>query len=405
MRIPIGRIGCGSLLLALAAAALAQKPSSDAAPKVAPGVYATIETSMGTITAELYEKLAPNTVSNFIRLANGTQPWLDPKTHKAVLRPLYDNLIFHRVIPDFMIQTGDPTGTGAHNCGFVLKDEIVPGLRFDRPGRLAMANLGSPNTGACQFFITEAPYPSLNGGYSIFGQVVDGQNVVSKIAHVIRDDKDKPRFPIKLIHVAVRRVVAAPAIDASGGATGFFVDASGDIVTGSRIVQNCIEVRLADGSKLEPAVVDQKNGLALLHSGAKAGASAVFRAGTDVEAEQPVWVARSSNPGAPPASTVPVTATADSHGDNRFLQLAVAEQPDPRGAPVLDTSGNVVGILADPVEGSTPPATLALKASVVMGFLDSAGVKYSAQPSTAPADRAAALENATRYTVQIQCLK
>ena len=100
-------------------------------------------------------------------------------------KPLYNNITFHRVIPNFMIQTGDPTATGAHDCGFTIKDEIVPSLKFDRPGRLGMANIGRPNTGGCQFFITEAPYPSLDppsGRYTIFGQVVDGQDLVAKIA-------------------------------------------------------------------------------------------------------------------------------------------------------------------------------------------------------------------------------
>ena len=122
-------------------------------------------------------------------------------------RPLYENLIFHRVIPGFMIQTGDPTGTGAHNCGFVLNDEIVSDLKFDKPGRLAMANIGTPNSGACQFFITEDPYPAGNGKYTIFGQVVEGQELVAKIAHVIRDDNDKPRIPTKLINVSFVRIV------------------------------------------------------------------------------------------------------------------------------------------------------------------------------------------------------
>ena len=101
---------------------------------------------------------------------------------------MYENLIFHRVIPDFMIQTGDPTETGAHECGFRLPDEFVASLKFDRPGRLAMANAG-PGTAACQFFITEDKYPEGDGHYTIFGQVVDGQPVVAKISHVIRDDQ------------------------------------------------------------------------------------------------------------------------------------------------------------------------------------------------------------------------
>jgi cyclophilin family peptidyl-prolyl cis-trans isomerase len=159
------------------------------------------------ITALLFEKETPKTVRNFVALARGTQPWVDPKARKVVQRPLYENLIFHRVIPNFMIQTGDPTETGAHNCGYVLNDEIVPDLKFDKPGRLAMANTGTPNSGACQFFITEDPYPAGNGKYTIFGQVVEGQELVAKIAHVIRDDNDKPRIATKLINVTFVRIV------------------------------------------------------------------------------------------------------------------------------------------------------------------------------------------------------
>ena len=195
--------------LVLAGYATAQAPPApaDDTSKLEPGLYARINTSVGTITALLFEKETPRTVRNFVALARGSQPWLDPKTRTVVKRPLYENLIFHRVIPGFMIQTGDPTGTGSHNCGYVLNDEIVPDLKFDKSGRLAMANIGTPNSGACQFFITEDPYPAGNGKYTIFGQVVEGQELVAKIAHVIRDDNDKPRIPTKLINVTFVRIV------------------------------------------------------------------------------------------------------------------------------------------------------------------------------------------------------
>ncbi len=188
---------------------MAQTPPApaDDTSKLDPGLYARINTSVGTITALLFEKETPRTVRNFVALARGTQQWLDPKTRTVVKKPLYENLIFHRVIPNFMIQTGDPTGTGSHNCGYVLNDEIVPDLKFDKSGRLAMANIGTPNSGACQFFITEDPYPVGNGKYTIFGQVVEGQELVAKIAHVIRDDNDKPRIPTKLINVTFVRIV------------------------------------------------------------------------------------------------------------------------------------------------------------------------------------------------------
>jgi peptidyl-prolyl cis-trans isomerase A (cyclophilin A) len=199
------------VFLAIAWSAMAQVPANEA-PKYPPGLYAVINTSAGEITAQLFEKEAPVTVRVFIGLARGTQPWLDPKTKKPATRPLYENLIFHRVIPDFMIQTGDPTETGAHNCGVKLPDEFAGDLKFDRPGRLAMANAG-PGTAGCQFFITEDKYPDGNGHYAIFGQVVDGQRVVGKISHVIRDSKDRPRVPTKLIKITLTRVAAEAAPD------------------------------------------------------------------------------------------------------------------------------------------------------------------------------------------------
>ena len=203
-----------SVFLVAGAAALAQTPTPPASdvPNYPPGLYALINTSAGVITAQLFEKETPVTVHAFIGLARGTQPWLDPKTRKPATHPLYENLIFHRVIPDFMIQTGDPTGTGAYDCGFRLPDEFVANLKFDRPGRLAMANAG-PGTAACQFFITEDKYSAGDGHYAIFGQVVDGQPLVAKISHVIRDAKDRPNIPAKLIKITFLRMpgAAAPA--------------------------------------------------------------------------------------------------------------------------------------------------------------------------------------------------
>jgi peptidyl-prolyl cis-trans isomerase A (cyclophilin A) len=211
-----------SLLALAAASTLAQPPAgSTPPPALEPGLYAIFNTSMGTITAVLYEKEAPVTVRNFVALARGTKPWKDPKTGAMVAKPLYNNITFHRVIPNFMIQTGDPTATGSHDCGFTIKDEIVPSLKFDRPGRLGMANTGRPNSGGCQFFITEVPYPSLdpapgNSGYTIFGQVVEGEDLVGKIARVPRDSTDKPRTPVRLISVTIKRVgPEAPATKAA----------------------------------------------------------------------------------------------------------------------------------------------------------------------------------------------
>ena len=203
----------------------AQPPAGSAPPTQEPGLYAIVNTSMGTITAKLYEQEAPINVRNFVALARGTKPWKDPKTGAMVAKPLYNNITFHRVIPNFMIQTGDPTATGAHDCGIKVKDEIVPSLKYDRPGRLGVANIGAPNTGGCQFFITEVAYPSLdagpgNSGYTIFGQVVDGQDVVGKIARVPRDANDKPRTPVRLNNVTIKRVGPEPAAPPTRKAVG-----------------------------------------------------------------------------------------------------------------------------------------------------------------------------------------
>jgi peptidyl-prolyl cis-trans isomerase A (cyclophilin A) len=196
----------------IAGAAFGQTPAQPAAdvPPYPPGLYAIINTSAGAITAQLFETETPATVRNFNALARGTQPWLDPKTRQMVTRPLYQNLIFHRVIPGFMIQTGDPTETGSHNCAVTVPDEFQAALKFDRPGRLAMANTGAPGSAGCQFFITEDKYPSGNGHYTIFGQVVAGQPLVAKITHVIRDANDKPRVPTKLINITFLRIPGEP---------------------------------------------------------------------------------------------------------------------------------------------------------------------------------------------------
>jgi len=205
-----------SMFMLLAAGAMAQVPAAQP-----PAGSAIFNTSMGTITAKLYEEEAPITVRNFVGLARGTKPWKDPRTLDMAAKPLYNNITFHRVIPNFMIQTGDPTATGSHDCGIKIKDEIVPSLKFDRAGRLAMANTGRPNSGGCQFFITEVPYPSLDppqGAYTIFGQVVQGQEIVGKIARVPRDGEDKPRTPVKLISVTIKRIGPEPAPASKKGA-------------------------------------------------------------------------------------------------------------------------------------------------------------------------------------------
>jgi cyclophilin family peptidyl-prolyl cis-trans isomerase len=159
----------------------------------------------------LFEKQTPETVANFIGLANGTKDWKNPvsgATKHGV--PLYDGTIFHRVIPDFMIQGGDPAGNGTGDPGYKFKDEIVPTLMFDRPGRLAMANSG-PGTNGSQFFITEVPTPHLNGRHTIFGQCDDASvALVKQIARVARDpSNDKPFRAIKIKHLSIVRGTAA----------------------------------------------------------------------------------------------------------------------------------------------------------------------------------------------------
>jgi peptidyl-prolyl cis-trans isomerase A (cyclophilin A) len=190
-------------LIAIAAVLGAQNPP------LKPGLYAIFETSNGAITARLYEKETPIAVQNFVGLAQGTKPWRDPKTRAMVNRPLYSNLTFHRVLPGLMIQSGDPTATGSHNCGITIPDEFLPGLRFDRPGRLAVANTGAPDSGGCQFFITTDVMPQWSGKYTIFGEVVSGLEVAGKISHG-RVRGDRPVDPAKLIGVTIERIGAIP---------------------------------------------------------------------------------------------------------------------------------------------------------------------------------------------------
>lgn len=196
-----------SALILTAAAALAEKP---AAP-LPNGLYATFNTSKGTIVAVLYEKYTPESVKNFVGLAQGTKAWREPKTGAMVRRPMYDNLTFHRVLRGQMIQSGDPTGTSAHNCGITVPDEFLIGLQFDHAGRLAVANSGAPNSGACQFFITADLAPSWNQQYTIFGQVVRGQDVVDAISKAPLHG-DKPVDPVKLIRVTIERIGPTPPL-------------------------------------------------------------------------------------------------------------------------------------------------------------------------------------------------
>jgi cyclophilin family peptidyl-prolyl cis-trans isomerase len=201
-------------------AALAQTPQTPP-PSTPPaaarpdGLYAHFKTSMGDITVQLFENDTPIAVHNFVGLAKGTKPWKDAKTGAMVRRPLYNNTTFHRIMPNGMIQGGDPTGTGAHECGIRIHDEFLPNLKFDQPGRLAVANEGTPNSGGCQWFLTVASrIPSWDKNYTIFGQVVDGQDVVKAISNVpgnkLPEGGVRPITAVKLVSVTIERVGAEP---------------------------------------------------------------------------------------------------------------------------------------------------------------------------------------------------
>ena len=172
----------------------------------APGTYATFNTSEGTIVCRLFEEDAPKTVKNFIDLAEGKREWVHPGTRKKSKDRLYEGTVFHRVIPNFMIQGGDPMGNGMGGPGYQFEDE-TEGSRhqFDKPGKLAMANSG-PNTNGSQFFITVAATPWLTGKHTIFGEVVEGEGVVNKISGVARDRSDRPVKPVEVSTVVVERV-------------------------------------------------------------------------------------------------------------------------------------------------------------------------------------------------------
>ncbi len=170
------------------------------------GTYATIATSQGTIVCRLFEKEAPITVKNFTDLAEGKRDWKDNVSGKKGPGPLYNGTIFHRVIPDFMIQGGDPSGTGMGGPGYKFGDETKGSpYKFDKPGKLAMANAG-PGTNGSQFFITVAATPWLTGNHTIFGEVVEGYDVVEKISKVPRGRNDKPNTDVKIDSVTIERV-------------------------------------------------------------------------------------------------------------------------------------------------------------------------------------------------------
>jgi peptidyl-prolyl cis-trans isomerase A (cyclophilin A) len=171
----------------------------------AAGTYAIFETSQGNIVVRLLEKEAPKTVENFIGLAEGTKEFIDEKSGKKQKRNYYDGLIFHRVIPKFMIQGGCPRGDGRGGPGYTFGDEFHPSLRHSKAGKLSMANAG-PGTNGSQFFITVAATPWLDNKHTIFGEVVEGQDVADKISNLPRDSSDRPRTPVTLQKVRIERV-------------------------------------------------------------------------------------------------------------------------------------------------------------------------------------------------------
>ena len=193
----------------------AAKKPAPAATSVAP--TAIIDTTAGKLTCTLFPDKAPEGVKNFVGLARGTKDWTNPSTGRKMHGvPLYNGTIFHRVIPDFMIQGGSPSGQGDGDPGYKFKNETSPDLTFDRPGRLAYANAG-PDTNGSQFFITEVAVPVLDGRYTIFGQCdQESVELVKKIARIPRNtdegpNKDRPDNPVKINKITILHMGAAPA--------------------------------------------------------------------------------------------------------------------------------------------------------------------------------------------------
>jgi peptidyl-prolyl cis-trans isomerase A (cyclophilin A) len=191
-----------SLFIPAIAADTAKEKKSAMSATSQPGLFAKFSTTEGDFTVKLFPEDAPITVSNFVDLATGKKEYTDPKTRSKVKKPLYDGLIFHRVIPDFMIQGGDPLGNGTGGPGYQFEDEVNSPHKFDKPGKLAMANAG-PNTNGSQFFVTVAETSWLTGKHTIFGEVVEGYPVVEKISKVKRDGNDRPLTPVVLTKVTI----------------------------------------------------------------------------------------------------------------------------------------------------------------------------------------------------------
>ena len=169
--------------------------------------FATLHTNAGPIRIELFADQAPKTVANFVGLAEGTKPYTDPRTDAPGSGPYYNGVLFHRVIPNFMIQGGDPTGTGRGGPGFTIPDEFTSDLLFTRPYLLAMANVGRPNTGGAQFFITVSNTTHLNMKHTIFGEVADeaSKRVVDSIATTRTDANDRPVQDVIIERIEIQR--------------------------------------------------------------------------------------------------------------------------------------------------------------------------------------------------------
>jgi peptidyl-prolyl cis-trans isomerase A (cyclophilin A) len=169
-----------------------------------PETYAKFVTTEGNFTVRLFAEEAPRTVENFVGLAEGSKEWSDPRTNQKAQKPYYDGTIFHRVIDGFMIQGGDPLGQGIGGPGYNFADEFHPKLRHNKAGIMSMANRG-PNTNGGQFFITLAPTPHLDDRHTVFGEVVDGMDVISKIGRRQTGDRDRPVKDIVIQHVIIEK--------------------------------------------------------------------------------------------------------------------------------------------------------------------------------------------------------
>lgn len=166
-------------------------------------MIATFETTAGNFKIKLFNDKTPNMVAHFAGLANGTKEWTDPKTRESVKKPFYDGIIFHRVIPNFMVQFGCPLGNGTGGPGYNVNDEYHPELKHNKKGLLSSANIGRPNTNGSQWFITVAPTPWLDGKHSIIGEVTEGYDIVEKISLVQTSMGDRPAQEVKILSVKV----------------------------------------------------------------------------------------------------------------------------------------------------------------------------------------------------------